>query len=154
MSVKPEEHAQERLLKIGDIANITGLTLRTLRYYEEMRLIEPDKRTKGNFRLYGDKVLNKLNFIDSLKRLDFSLNEIRDLLGPSDAILTDQAIIDRTKKALAVKKHKIEERLKELQLMKEDVEHSMRFIEDCIGCKVENPKPCDPSCEKKHYHLD
>ena len=140
-------------MKIGDIAHITGLTLRTLRYYEEIQLIEPDQRTKGNFRLYSDKVLNKLRFIDSLKRLDFSLTDIRELLGPLGESLTDQEVIARTKTALLTKKHKIEERMQELDAMRKDVEHSISTIEDCVTCKVEKPQACDSECEYKQHHL-
>ena len=143
----------QQLLKIGDIAEMTGLTLRTLRYYEEMQLIVPDARSKGNFRLYSNKVLNKLRFIDSLKRLDLTLTEIRELL-PSDGHLTDEDIIKRTRKALEIKQKKIEDRLAELTAMKSDVAFSLTILEDCVRCQAQNPHACETTCDNKATHIE
>jgi DNA-binding transcriptional MerR regulator len=143
----------QQLLKIGDIAEMTGLTLRTLRYYEEMQLIVPDARSKGNFRLYSNKVLNKLRFIDSLKRLDLTLTEIRELL-PADGHLTDEDIIKRTRKALEIKQKKIEDRLAELTAMKSDVAFSLTILEDCVRCQAQNPHPCETNCDHKASHIE
>lgn len=139
------------LLKIGEVANLAGMTLRTLRYYEELGLIEPDNRTKGNFRLYSPMVIRKLQFITSLKKLDFTLDEISELLGHNgDTPLSDKEIVDRTRAALSVKRQKITEKLLELEEMKHEVEVTLKFLDECLSCKQQtNNSPCDPDCEKK-----
>lgn len=149
-----QSFTEPKLLKIGDIAEMTGLTLRTLRYYEEMCLIEPEQRSKGNFRLYHPRVLTKLGFINSLKKLGLPLNEIKDLLGAPDAHLTDREVVVRTRQALTVKKQKIEENLAELSQMKTEVETALLILEDCILCKSEKDHPCDPGCDHKASHLE
>ncbi|WNB87263.1 MerR family transcriptional regulator [Cellulomonas sp. ATA003] len=67
--------------KIGEVAERTGLSLRTIRYYEEVGLVTPSSRTHGGFRLYSDADIARFEVIKRMKPLDFSLEEMRDLLG-------------------------------------------------------------------------
>ncbi len=146
--------SESKLLRIGDVARETGITLRTLRYYEELNLIEPDNRTKGNFRLYGPSVIQRVQFINSLKKLDFSLEEISDILGPANTIKNDRDVIERTRRALQVKKEKITAKLLEMAEMNREVDLSLRILDECTACKQENDHPCDPECGYKHVHID
>lgn len=70
----------DRLLKIGEISASTGLSLRTIRYYEEVGLVEPDERSEGGFRLYSETALVRFELIASLRPLDLSLDDLRDLI--------------------------------------------------------------------------
>jgi len=73
-------------MQIGEVANRTGLSLRTIRYYEEMGLVVPSTRTPGGFRLYTDNDVARLQLIKRMKPLDFSLEETKDLLVTLDAL--------------------------------------------------------------------
>ncbi|MDP3891784.1 MerR family transcriptional regulator [Nocardioides sp.] len=75
-----------RHMQIGEVAAQTGLSLRTIRYYEEMDLVVPSARTSGGFRLYTDSDVARLQLIKRMKPLDFTLEETRDLLGNLDAL--------------------------------------------------------------------
>lgn len=68
------------LLKIGELAKQTGLSIRTLHYYDEIQLLCPSHRTETGHRLYGDRDIIRLQQILSLRQLSFSLKEIRDCL--------------------------------------------------------------------------
>lgn len=68
-------------LKIGEVAERTGLSLRTIRYYEEVGLVVPSSRTGGGFRLYSNADVARFEVIKRMKPLDFSLEEMRDLLA-------------------------------------------------------------------------
>ena len=68
-------------LTIGDVSRRTGLTERTLRYYEELGLLEPAGRSDGDYRLYDADDLERLRFIKGLRDdAGFSLAEIGQLL--------------------------------------------------------------------------
>jgi DNA-binding transcriptional MerR regulator len=70
-----------RLLRINQVAAETGLTTRAIRYYEEMGLLEPAARSEGDYRLYDDSDLERLQFIRSLRDdAGFSLAQIGQLL--------------------------------------------------------------------------
>lgn len=71
----------QRLLYISEVAQRTGLTQRTLRYYEEIGLLEPPQRMEGGFRLYSEEDIQRITRIVELKRLlGFSLLEIKELV--------------------------------------------------------------------------
>lgn len=72
--------------RIGYVADRVGLSLRTVRYYEEVGLIALSGRTEGGFRLYTDADIARLELIKRLKPLDFTLDELRDLLDLRDRL--------------------------------------------------------------------
>lgn len=72
--------------QIGEAAARVGLSLRTVRYYEEVGLVVPSGRTDGGFRLYTDDDIDRLGLVKQMKPLEFSLEEMRDLLDVRDAI--------------------------------------------------------------------
>lgn len=74
-----------RRTQIGEVAERTGLSLRTIRYYEELGLVEPSARTTGGFRLYSETDVSRLKLIKRMKPLDFSLEEMREVLGILDS---------------------------------------------------------------------
>ncbi len=68
------------MYQIGEVAEAVGLSLRTIRHYEEVGLVPPSGRTAGGFRLYTDDDVERLRLIKYMKPLEFSLEDMRDLL--------------------------------------------------------------------------
>lgn len=80
-NTQPESPPTERLLRIQEVAEDVGLTPRSIRYYEELGLLEPAARSEGAYRLYDADDLERLRFIKGLRDdAGFSLAEIRSLL--------------------------------------------------------------------------
>jgi DNA-binding transcriptional MerR regulator len=77
--------------QIGEVAEAVGLSLRTIRHYEEVGVAPPSGRSPGGFRLYTDDDVERLRLAKALKPLDLSLEEMRDLLDTRDR-LADPAI--------------------------------------------------------------
>ena len=73
-------------MQIGEVAEQTGLSLRTIRYYEEVGLVTPSARTGGGFRLYSENDVARLRLVRRMKPLDFSLEEMGQVLGVLDAL--------------------------------------------------------------------
>ena len=73
-------------MQIGEVASQTGLSLRTIRYYEEMGLVAPSARTTGGFRLYTESDVARLQVVKRMKPLDFTLEEMKDLMATLDAL--------------------------------------------------------------------
>lgn len=78
-------------LKIGELAKITGITVRTLHYYDEIGLLKPSEVTDSGHRLYGTQSLNDLYRIIAMKEMGFPLDEIKNLLV-SDEIKISELI--------------------------------------------------------------
>lgn len=70
----------ERLMRIGELAARTGLSLPTIRHYDDTGLVSPSARTVGNFRLYSEADYEKLMVIRRMKPLGFTVEEMRQLL--------------------------------------------------------------------------
>jgi DNA-binding transcriptional MerR regulator len=66
-------------LSIGEVCGSTGLSPRTVRYYEEVGLLPGVRRRNGGRRVYGPDELERLRFIQRLKTLGLSLQEIKEL---------------------------------------------------------------------------
>lgn len=71
---------------IGEVADAVGLSLRTIRHYEETGLVPPSGRSAGGFRLYTDDDIGRLRLIKQMKPLDFSLEEMREVLEMRDRL--------------------------------------------------------------------
>src|SRR5207247_1654287 len=65
-------------LKVGELARRTGVSVRTLHYYEEIGLLSPSRRSPAGHRLYAATEIARLQQIRSLQQLGFSLHEIRE----------------------------------------------------------------------------
>ncbi|MGY2085910.1 MerR family transcriptional regulator [Blastococcus sp. SYSU DS0539] len=72
--------ARTGLLQIGQVADRTGLSLRTIRFYEENGLVIPTARSEGGFRLYSEEDVARLEVIKRMKPLGFTLEEMQELL--------------------------------------------------------------------------
>lgn len=122
------------LLRIGDLARLSGKTARAIHLYEELGLLHPATRSSGGFRLYDPVAVERLKWIDLVHRMGFSLQEMKELLrdwwsaglGPEAmARLRDlfRARLERTREALRLNQ----------QLERELVE-GLRYLETCRVC--------------------
>ena len=67
-------------IKIGEVAKRTGATVETIRYYEKEQLLPEPSRSPGNYRLYNEAHMERLQFILHCRTLDMTLDEVRILL--------------------------------------------------------------------------
>jgi DNA-binding transcriptional MerR regulator len=73
------------LLKIGEVAEASGLPVKTIRYYDEIELLTPTvERSQTSYRLFHREVFDRLTFIKRAQSLGLSLAEIKDILKVHD----------------------------------------------------------------------
>jgi len=72
--------------QIGEVAEAVGLSLRTIRHYDEVGLVPPSGRSAGGFRLYTEGDIERLRLVKHMKPLDFSLEEMREILELRDRL--------------------------------------------------------------------
>ena len=94
------EAVNARHMQIGEAADRVGLSIRTIRHYEDAGLVVPSARSEGGFRLYTEPDLDRLRVIKRMKPLGFTLDEMRDLLQILDGLATAEgtgrdALLDR-----------------------------------------------------------
>lgn len=78
---------------IGAVAERTGLSLRTLRHWDEVGLVTPSGRTDGGFRLYTESDVERILLVRRMKPLGFSLDEMADLLDVTDRLAAGQTTV-------------------------------------------------------------
>ena len=77
----------EDLLTVGDVARLSGVTVRTLHHYDRIGLVTPSGRTRAGYRLYGEGDLDRLHAVLGYRELGFALEQITDLLdGTADPL--------------------------------------------------------------------
>ena len=69
---------------ISQVAELTGISTRTLQYYDEIGLLKPSELTRSGYRLYDDEALQKLQQILFFRELGFKLKEIKEILEKPD----------------------------------------------------------------------
>lgn len=104
-------------MQIGEIAERVGLSLRTIRFYEEAGLVIPDARSSGGFRLYSESAVARFELIKRMKPLGFSVEEIGELLGILDVLgdRADTAARHAALERLEEVRARVVERLEELE---------------------------------------
>ncbi|HEY5801263.1 MAG TPA: MerR family transcriptional regulator [Burkholderiaceae bacterium] len=104
-------------MHIGEVADATGLSRDTLRFYEKQGLLRT-RRTANGYRDYPPQALDLLRYIQTAQALGFTLNEIKDGLSFSDDPLSGPQI----QLALAAKLSAIDERIAALQTLRTELE--------------------------------
>lgn len=89
MTDTPTPATQGQTMHIGDLAEATGLSQRTIRHYDEVGLLPATTRSEGGFRIYTDSDLQRMLVIRSMKPLGFTLEEMAELLDTVDALASD-----------------------------------------------------------------
>lgn len=124
----------QQYYKIGEIAELLKVTVRTIRYYEEESLLEPH-RTEGGTRLYTDQHVVRLKAIIHLTENGFSLDIIR-LFG--DARKKSSTGNEGSQKISSIIDNSIdniEEKIRTLTVLKKELLASKKVIVKCKGCK-------------------
>lgn len=78
--------ASPQRYQIGTVAEMTGLSIQTLRHWDEVGLVPPSERSEGGFRLYSDVDVQRLLVIRRMKPLEFTLEEMGRLLDSIDLL--------------------------------------------------------------------
>jgi MerR family copper efflux transcriptional regulator len=98
-------------MKINELAETTGLSGKTIRYYESIGVLPQPKRLANGYRVYDDSDIDRLRFVIGLRRLDFSLDDITEILAMRDRREAPcRVVLD----LLAEKAEEVSQRIKEL----------------------------------------
>jgi DNA-binding transcriptional MerR regulator len=139
-AVEPESG----LLKIGEVAERVGLSLRTVRYYEEIGLFTPSGRSPGGFRLYAERDVARLAILKGMKPFGLPLEDIRDLMELLDrsgtAVPLDDTERARLHGALAAYRDRAGARLRQLDAHADEV----RRLRDTIDARLAGLEASNP----------
>ncbi|MDF0530196.1 MerR family transcriptional regulator [Tsukamurella sp. 8F] len=123
-----QDDGEGRAIKVGALARASGLTVRTLHYYDEIGLLSPSERTGAGHRLYSPQDVQRLYHVVALRQLGLALDEIGAALDDSrwNVLETMSRQITRIDRRLGIE-HRLRNRLASLS---EDFGHGHRYIDD------------------------
>lgn len=124
----------EALASIGEACEATGLSARTVRYYEEVGLLPGVRRKAGGRRVYGPDELERLRFIRRLKALGLSLAEIRDLSAVYAIAGSTTDMLARLDEVLARRIGDLDRRIDELSSLRDE----MGRYRDRVHARIES----------------
>lgn len=110
--------SQSDCLLIGQVKAQSGVPIKTIRYYEQLGLIESVDRTDGGFRLFSPQVISRLSFIRRSQHLGFSLQEIKQILTIHDR---GQLPCEQVRHHINIKLADIDHRIAELKQLKQEL---------------------------------
>lgn len=121
LSDAPPPKAQRRTYSIGELAKLFEVTPRTIRFYEQEGLLDPERR--GQTRVYHEKDRVRLKLTLRGKRLGFSLAEVREVIELYDAMPDGNARqLRRLLELLAEKRADMERQLEDIRLMQRELD--------------------------------
>jgi DNA-binding transcriptional MerR regulator len=115
------EQGESRYYQIGELADLVSMSPRTIRYYEEIGLLNSVRRVEGGKRIYTDKDVQRLKFITRLKHLGLTLSEMNELEDIYQIHRTNKKVLPRLLELLDTHVLKIDERINQLVKLKADV---------------------------------
>jgi MerR family transcriptional regulator, copper efflux regulator len=120
----------EKLHKIGEVAACSGLSVKTIRYYEDIGLLSPNvKRSPSGYRLFESAVFNRLAFIKRAQTLGLSLGEIEDILQ----------VRDRGELPCFEAKHRLEAKVTAISQQIQELETLKSQLQGILSCWEEQP---------------
>jgi len=138
--------ADDKQLKIGDVARITGLSIKTIRYYERRGLLEQPPRTEGGYRLYGPEEVARLRFVQRAKLLGLTLEEIRELVALA-AKCNEGEIVPRLEEVLEAKLEETERKMAELGAFRQN----LLYYRTRASALSDGVLPTDRYCEEVSF---
>ena len=123
-------------MRIGDLASRSGVTAKTIRYYEDIGLVEPPARTPSGYRDYEPAALDRLAFIRAAQAIGLTLGEIRSIIALRDDGQTPCAhVLD----LLRQRANELDRRITELRTLRGELR---RLADRADGL---DPADCDPA---------
>lgn len=113
--------------RIGEVARLSGVTTKTIRYYESIGLLDKAQRSQNGYRSYPERAVDKLRFVHRARGMGFSLDDVQKLLG----LWADEERASSEVKKLALEHmERIEEKLAGLMSLRDTLAH---LVDTCHG---------------------
>jgi DNA-binding transcriptional MerR regulator len=151
----PANRAREahgaRTLKVGELARLSGKTVRALHLYEERGLLDPIERSKGGFRLYAEEALVRVRWISKLQEMGFSLTDIQNMLAQWERSGSAPNAMLRVGDVLKTKLQETREQIARLRALESELQSSIEYLETCPSCSPKQELTACTACEL-HAH--
>ena len=133
---------QNKIL-IGEVCRLANCTPRTVRHYEDKKLIIPIAKTSGGHKYYGDETVLVIQTAQLLKRLGYSLSDIRQIINLTKSANTkNRQLSKKLRKILSEAKIKLDSELKLLSSSRKRISGLLEKTRKCEECKSSDCGDC------------
>jgi len=135
------------LLTTGDMARLSQSTLRTVRFYEQEGLIEPERRSACGHRLFSGRELLKLQLALDLREAGLSVQNIKDLFCLKSDCACPEEASQRMSHVLTEQIDTMQQKIAKLRKLREELTAMVSVLTECQSCEEGNfPLACE-SCD-------
>lgn len=127
------EEKNEAFTSIGEIAQKLEMSQRTIRYYEEIGLLNSIKRIEGGRRIYTDADLRRLKLIKRLKIMGMTLSEMQELEAMWTIEKSNDKVLKRLTELLNNQLHRLDDRIADLNILRNEILEYQKRIQSKIG---------------------
>jgi DNA-binding transcriptional MerR regulator len=127
------KETKEQLTSIGEIAQKLEMSQRTIRYYEEIGLLNSIKRIEGGRRVYTDVDLRRLKLIKRLKIMGMTLSEMQELEAMWTIEKSNEKVLKRLSELLGNHLKRIDDRIADLDILRNEITEYQERIQTKIG---------------------
>lgn len=130
----------DEITPIGDLAQALGLTTRTIRYWEEVGILESVQRSDGAIRGFTPYYVRRIKFIMKLKELGLTIKEMQDLYAAYGEAKQTERMIPRLVEILDEHIEKIDEKMSKLASLRKDIASYRQLMASRFGTGGQAPK--------------
>jgi MerR family copper efflux transcriptional regulator len=145
--------SEEGSLQVGELARLTGKTVRALHLYESLGLLRPADRSPGGFRLYRGDSVERVRWISKLQTLGFSLPEIAKIVRDQESASSGIAAAASLREVFEQRLSGVREKLSELHRLEHELVSSLTYLDACQSA-CSSPQTSVDACPSCGRHLD
>jgi DNA-binding transcriptional MerR regulator len=127
------KETNEQFTSIGEIAQKLEMSQRTIRYYEEIGLLNSIKRVEGGRRVYTDADLRRLKLIKRLKIMGMTLSEMQELEAMWTIEKSNDKVLGRLLELMSNQLRRLDDRIADLNILRNEIVEYKRRIKSKIG---------------------
>jgi len=130
------------IMTIGQLAQAVGKSPRALRLYEEKKLISPQGRSPGGFRLYGPDALSRIRSILHMGELGLPLSQIKKLIQEFKRASHGREAMDSLRNQYKKQLDEVDKQVERLKVLRNLIQSGLDYLEGCRGCMRSGQDGC------------
>lgn len=143
------QSGDDKLIQVGDIAKLSGKTVRAIHHYEELGLLQPHARSKGRYRLYDAGAVARVRWINKMHDLGLSLTQIQEIVRTWEGAASAPSAMGLVRGVYQKKLEETRTQIEHLKSLERELAASIRYLDTCDTC---DPAEIVQACASCHVH--
>ncbi len=146
------EEGEEGLLQVGDLARLSGKTVRAIHLYEELGILRPHARSKGRYRLFSADAVVRVRWIGKLQDLGLSLPAIQSVVREWEDSPSAPGAMAKMRSVYRQKLESTREQIERLKALETELAESLKYLETCDTCDPVRLFAACNCCDLHHHN--